>query len=102
MKGEVFINSTHKYFYDDTFENPFRISDSGMDISWEMLDSKTLFTLEEPEPITERRWKWLKDYPDYTHESEYLNDSFASASGYAEDGYYKSEMYRDVKIRIIR
>ena len=59
MKGEVFINSIHKYFYDDTFENPFRISDSGMDVSWEMFDSKTLFTLKEPkkEP-KELLWYW--------------------------------------------
>ena len=97
MKGEVFLNRGAMYFYSEEFNVPFRVDYLAIGNSWRLFDGQTLFTSEEPKPIIERRWKWLKDYDDYTACTNYLTDRYAIVNEYSNAGYYKSDMFIDVE-----
>lgn len=100
MNGEKFKYNGCIYHYDKTKDNPFRMDVSGLNVNWDNIDGEIEFTVVEPEPVIERRWKWLKDkYKGYTTETGYMSDSYAKDTWYVESGYYKSEFYIDVEIR---
>lgn len=101
MNGEVFIDRDgDRYFYDKTEVNPFRFNDTVLHSYWNRFNSKVLFTLEQPKPIIERRWKWRRDYEGYTTVTiDYFSDTYKDVSVYENDGWYKSDMYIDVEIK---
>jgi len=97
MKGEVFIDGfNNRLFYDNNKENPFRYCNKALHGAWEYFDGKALFTLEKPKPIIERRWKWRLDEIGRTIESHYLSNEYAEKYDYT--GWYKTELYIDVKL----
>ena len=106
MKGEVFLDSNRdKYFYDENEDNPFRFNKSAISSAWDSFNitrfgsSNELFTLEEPEPVYEDRYIWLKDRKTETEASNsYMSDNHAEKFRYKEDGWYKSDMKITVKI----
>ena len=102
MKGEVFILKTTRgrYHYDYSKANPFRVDEDSMNYSWNHLDGIYLFTLEEPKPVIERRWKWRKDFKKYTAESNFIPDIYADESLYKKEDWYKVEdLYIDIEIK---
>lgn len=98
MNGEVFINREDRYFYDKGEYDPFMVNNSALDGAWSNFNGKTLFTLEEPKPIIERRWRWLSDTSKYTEVSaRYYSDKESTMIG---DGWYKKEDdYIDVGVK---
>ena len=99
MAEEVFIYNGAKYFYDATETIPFKMNKDTLYGNWRFFDGKTVFEIEEPKSILERRWKWRKDYHMYTEESHYLSDELAKVGEFSENGWYKVEdLYIDVEI----
>ena len=103
MAGEVFI-STHnskRFYYDNKYTIPFRVNNEDLDNNWSYMDGEHLFTLEQPKPKIERRWKYLKNYRDgRTMESaQYYNDS--KVNEYLDlTKWYKAECcFIDVEIK---
>ena len=103
MAGEVFI-STHsnsRFYYDNRYTMPFRVNNADLDNSWNYMDGKYLFTLEQPKPKIERRWKYLKNNSDgRTMESaQYYSDS--KVNKYLDlTKWYKAEnSFIDVEIK---
>ena len=74
MAGEVFISVEYgsRFHYDNTKTMPFRLGNDTLDQAWRRLDGYSLFTLEQPKPRIERRWKWRQDSKGYTKESSYI------------------------------
>ena len=102
MAGEVFI-STHsdkKFFYDNKYNIPFRVNHEDLDNNWNYMDGKHTFTLEQPNPKIERRWKYRRDKIGYTEETDcYYSDEKAKSvlNGML---YYKTEdCFIDVEIK---
>jgi hypothetical protein len=105
MKGEAFIICANgeRIYYDNSKvqDTPFRINELPLRATWALFDGRTLFTLEEPEPIIERRWVWLKNIAvGYTDTSDYLSDKYAEEWDYPKNDWYKKEdEYIDVVIK---
>ena len=106
MKGEVFLDSNgDKYFYDENEDNPFRFNKSAISAAWDSFNitrfgsSNELFTLEEPKPVYEDRYIWLKDYDGYTVQSMHVSDKYAESRSFKEENWYKSDMKITVKIK---
>jgi hypothetical protein len=101
IDGEVFILNACRYFYDATHINPFRCNDFPLVNDWKYFDGKTIFEIEEPKPIMERRWKWRKDDIGYTNESgNYMADTFIGLHQYINNDWYKVEdLYIDVEVK---
>lgn len=100
MAGEVFLHKNNKLFYDPTKEIPFRYDIEDLDNCWSLLDGKHLFTLEQPKPCIERRWKWRKDNKEITNETSYVSDNYATEQSYQQKGWYKAEdCFIDVEIK---
>jgi hypothetical protein len=61
-----------------------------------------ILELHKPEPILERRWIWLRDsvigITDSTN--SYVSDKYVEDNRCKERGWYKSEMYIDVKVKM--
>ena len=99
MAGEVFVYKNYRLFYDPYQIIPFRLNEEELDTCWKLFNGKELFTLEQPKPRIERRWKWRKDTSDYTEETDcYHND--ANAISLIALGMYKAEdCFIDIEIR---
>ena len=100
MEGEVFVSNTSKFFYDTNFINPFRINEREIYSSWDLFDGETKqFTIEQPKPRIERRWKYRENRFGITQETNsYYSDEKAKTS--LTSSFYKAEdCYIDVEIK---
>lgn len=98
MAGDVFIHESNKLFYDSAMTNPFRYGKNPLHYNWDLFDSNNLFTLEQPKPKIERRWKYRRDTDGITEESlSYYSDE---SSNYFKKDWYKAEdCFIDVEIK---
>ena len=99
MAGEVFLYDNSRLFYSVSETNPFRLEGSPLHYNWDLLDGETKhFTLEQPKPKIERRWKYRRDTEGITEESlSYYSDK---VSGQFKDDWYKAEdCFIDVEIK---
>ena len=100
MAGEVFIYGGDKYFYDTCENPPFRLDGDYIRSNWGYFDGKTIFEIEEPKPIIERRWRWRKDEYGRTQTSDYVSDKYAEIHSYIFSNWYKVEDdYIDVETK---
>lgn len=104
MAGEKFIGKVGDIFhYDGTHISPFRINQTVIGNSWNDFnnDSDALFTLVQPEPVIERRYKWFKNEEDgETHETSFMSDDCAIRNNCLVNGWCKDEnLFRDVEIK---
>lgn len=100
MAGEVFILEGCRYFYAPSKENPFRVDYAAIGSSWCYMDGITLFEVEEPKPIIERRWKWRKDSDGCTIEdARYMSDEFIEHYAIGGGWYKVEDLYIDVEIK---
>ena len=99
MKGEVFLHSNNKMFYDASENNPFRYEKEPLNGNWDFLDGKTKrFTLEQPKPKIERRWKYRRDADGVTEESlSYYSDK--STGRFKSDWYKADDCFIDVELK---
>lgn len=98
MKGEVFICADCRYFYDRNEREPFRVWVEPLKALWCNFDGTVLFTLEEPKPTIERRWRWLRHLHDYTQiPDSYYSDRYA-IKHFKEGWCKKEDDYIDVKV----
>lgn len=100
MAGEVFFYNNKKVFYDSSFGNPFRYEREELNGNWDLFDGKIkIFTLGQPKPRIERRWKYRADRKDYTIETNlYYSEEKAKSS--LDSHYYKAEdCYIDVEVK---
>jgi len=51
------------------------------------------------EPITEKRYRWLKDKDGFTDMSPYISDEYANDNVYLKTGWYKSKDFIEVEIK---
>ena len=99
MAGEVFLDGSNKLFYDMSEDIPFRYEKEPLKGNWDLFDGETKrFTLEQPKPKIERRWKYRRDLNGITEESlSYYSDK---VSGQFKDDWYKAEdCFIDVEIK---
>ena len=100
MAGEVFLHGNNKLFYDNSEDNPLRYEMDSLNGNWSLLDGKTkYFTLEQPKPKIERRWKYRIDKIGYTEETDcYYTDE--KAKSVLNSLYYKAEdCFIDVEVK---
>ena len=88
----VFVGDAIKEIIDIVLTDDFSVENS-------LKCEKELFTLVEPEPVIERRWIWLKDFEEITKVGYYISDDYAKDRNLISQGWYKSEMYIDVKVK---
>ena len=99
MAGEVFLNGNNRLFYSVSETNPFRLNGNTLHWGWDLFDGETKkFTLEQPKPKIERRWKYRRDTDGITEESlSYYSDE---SSNYFKKDWYKAEdCFIDVEIK---
>jgi len=99
MNGEVFLHDGIRLFYDKEKHTPFRSGSSMLAGNWGLFNGEYPFTLEEPEPVMERRYIWRIDRTHHTVDSHYMTDACAASGSYVEDGWYKTNIYIDVEIK---
>lgn len=101
MAGESFMHLGNKVFYDSSKENPFRYVNDDLNGMWCLFDGKIeVFTLKQPEPKIERRWKYRKDYDGYTEEtSSYYTDEKARTVLGDKIWRKVEDYYIDVEVR---
>ena len=101
MAGEVFISVDYgtRFYYDNTQTIPFRVESSPMESAWEKFDNIHLFTLEQPKPRIERRWKYRRDYIDYTEESQCYYSEKKVKNYFLKDWYKLEDCFIDVEIK---
>lgn len=100
MSGEVFIDDyNNRYFYDSAKPNPFRKGTGYLHDSWNVFDSNYEFTIEQPKPKIERRWKYRRDRDGFTQETDcYYTDE--KAKSVLNSTFYKVEdCFIDVEVK---
>ena len=103
MAGEVFLDKNlSRFYYDNSKEQPFRLNNVPLTTAWYIFNGQKLFTLEQPKPKIERRWKYRKDCKEGdTHETSiYVSDEYAKENRFLKDKWYKAEdCFIDVEIK---
>ena len=96
MKGEVFSRQGTEYYYDETETIPFRFGTSPLYGCWDNFDGETEFEIVEPEPVFERRWRYVDHDINHSIETSYYYPDRNPPRGEAwkkiEDDYIDVDM----------
>ena len=100
MAGEIFICKDSTYCYDSGFIIPFRSNINTLEMGWGLFDGITKqFTLQQPKPKIERRWKWRKDNKHYTEETDCYHSDVNVSHLQGSDWYKAEDCFIDVEIK---